>query len=192
MQWTKLSVKFAELIFSDASDSVFRTYVRLLLLTSSMEVAPTFDQTCIKLGKRKTESLMKYLESKDIPLDHIIKKVMEDVDSVLSQREGAKKRQQKHRITRDVQPIDKIREDKRREDKKEKEKKAFHSPSVSDIDLYCKERKNGLNAQAIYDHYEANGWMRGKNKIKDWKACVRTWENSRKEEKKVTKNTYRG
>ena len=35
--------------------------------------------------------------------------------------------------------------------------------------------------EEFIDHYEANGWMRGNTKIKDWKACVRTWENKRKE-----------
>ena len=24
--------------------------------------------------------------------------------------------------------------------------------------------------------YDSNGWKVGKNKMKDWKACVRTWE----------------
>ena len=36
-----------------------------------------------------------------------------------------------------------------------------------------------VDGQAFIDHYEANGWMRGKNKVKDWKACVRTWKRNR-------------
>jgi hypothetical protein len=28
--------------------------------------------------------------------------------------------------------------------------------------------------------YESKGWMVGKNKMKDWKACVRTWEKKSK------------
>ena len=52
----------------------------------------------------------------------------------------------------------------------------FAPPSVSDVDNYCRERKNGIDPQAFVDHYAANGWMRGNNRIKDWKACVRTWE----------------
>lgn len=54
----------------------------------------------------------------------------------------------------------------------------FIKPTVEQIEEYCEERKNGLNGQKIFDHYEANGWMRGKTKIKDWKACVRTWERN--------------
>ena len=54
----------------------------------------------------------------------------------------------------------------------------FVPPVLQEVEAYCVERKNTVDAQSFLDHYEANGWMRGKNKIKDWKACVRTWENS--------------
>lgn len=54
----------------------------------------------------------------------------------------------------------------------------FFPPSVSEVTEYCRERGNSVDPQNFVDHYEANGWMRGKNKVKDWKACVRTWEKS--------------
>ena len=31
-------------------------------------------------------------------------------------------------------------------------------------------------------YYDAKGWMIGKNKVKDWKACIRTWELRNKKE----------
>ena len=31
-------------------------------------------------------------------------------------------------------------------------------------------------SETFFDFYESKGWMVGKNKMKDWKACVRTWE----------------
>jgi hypothetical protein len=52
----------------------------------------------------------------------------------------------------------------------------FTPPSVSEVSEYCSSRGNSIDPQAFVDHYEANGWMRGKTKIKDWRACVRTWE----------------
>ncbi len=52
----------------------------------------------------------------------------------------------------------------------------FIPPKTSEVAVYCIQRNNQVDAQAFIDHYEANGWMRGKTKIKDWKACVRTWE----------------
>jgi hypothetical protein len=51
-------------------------------------------------------------------------------------------------------------------------------PQLEWIVAYCKERGNSINAQKFMDHYDANGWMRGKNKIKDWQATIRTWEQS--------------
>jgi hypothetical protein len=54
--------------------------------------------------------------------------------------------------------------------------KGFIKPTVEEIENYCKERKNNIDAQTFYDFYEAANWYRGKTKIKDWKACVRTWE----------------
>ena len=57
-----------------------------------------------------------------------------------------------------------------------KKKGRFTPPSLSEVEDYCQERENGIDAEAFLNHYEANGWMRGKTKIKDWKACVRTWE----------------
>lgn len=52
-------------------------------------------------------------------------------------------------------------------------------PSVADVASYCKERGNRVNPQAWWDHYQSNGWMVGRNKLKDWKAAVRTWERDR-------------
>lgn len=61
---------------------------------------------------------------------------------------------------------------------------AFSPPSVEDVKAYCDERQNGINAQHFVDHYSANGWMVGKNKMKDWKAAVRTWEQNDVNKKK--------
>jgi hypothetical protein len=61
--------------------------------------------------------------------------------------------------------------------KKEKNVK-FIKPTIDQIKEYCTERNNNINAERFFDHYEANGWMTGKNKLKDWKAAVRTWEKN--------------
>lgn len=57
------------------------------------------------------------------------------------------------------------------------EKKRFKIPSVIEIASYCRKRNNTVDAQRFFDFYESKGWMIGKNKMKDWKAAVRTWEN---------------
>ena len=55
-------------------------------------------------------------------------------------------------------------------------RKVFKEPSLQEVSAYCKERNNSINPQTFIDHYTGNGWMVGKNKMKDWKAVIRTWE----------------
>lgn len=57
-------------------------------------------------------------------------------------------------------------------------RKRFEKPTLSQITQYCLERNNSVNAEQFYDYYESNGWKVGKNAMKDWKACVRTWERN--------------
>ena len=62
--------------------------------------------------------------------------------------------------------------------KKQLNTRRFTPPSIQEVTDYCRERCNFIDPNAFIDHYQANGWMRGKNKIKDWKACIRTWEKN--------------
>lgn len=67
------------------------------------------------------------------------------------------------------------------EEKETKETiKKFIKPTVEEIREYCNERKNNIDAEYFYDFYESKGWYVGKNKMKNWKACVRTWEKDDK------------
>ena len=64
-------------------------------------------------------------------------------------------------------------------------KKAFFKkPKLDEVKDYCILRKNNIDAEAFMDFYESKDWKIGKNKMKDWKAAVRTWE--RRETKKPT------
>ncbi len=62
----------------------------------------------------------------------------------------------------------------------------FKKPSIEDINNYCIERNNNIDAETFFDFYESKDWKIGKNKMKSWKACVRTWE------KRQTKNNNGG
>lgn len=55
-----------------------------------------------------------------------------------------------------------------------------NKPTLEEIKAYCEERKSIVNPDEFFDYYQRNGWVYGKNKtpIKDWKACVRTWERN--------------
>lgn len=54
----------------------------------------------------------------------------------------------------------------------------FVPPTRDEVRAYCIERKNNVDADRFFDYYTANGWMVGKNKMKDWRAAVRTWEKN--------------
>lgn len=62
--------------------------------------------------------------------------------------------------------------------------KRFIPPTLEQVKEYCKERNNNVNAERFIDFYSSKGWYVGKNKMKDWKACVRTWEEKKPQEKK--------
>ena len=64
--------------------------------------------------------------------------------------------------------------------KKEIYKERFVKPTIEEIEEYCKERNNGIDAIMFYNFYESKDWMIGKNKIKNWKSCIITWERNRK------------
>jgi len=114
--------------------------------------------TCMKLSTRTDDYTQKVIRSND------------------------KVRRVSGQSTDSVGTMSELIEEKRREEKRNT-KGRFTPPSVKEVAEYCRERKNGINPQEFVDHYETNGWMRGKTKIKDWKACVRTWEKNQKDAK---------
>ena len=56
----------------------------------------------------------------------------------------------------------------------------FNKPTIIEIKDYCLERSNNIDPNSFFDFYESKNWFVGKNKMKDWKACIRTWENRSK------------
>ena len=70
---------------------------------------------------------------------------------------------------------------------KAKESRVFIPPSVEQVRAYCASRHNNVDAEAFVDFYSSKGWMIGKNKMKDWKSAVRTWERGDNRGAKVSK-----
>lgn len=55
----------------------------------------------------------------------------------------------------------------------------FKPPTLEEVEAYCLERGNTIDPEQFIDYYEARGWELSKGrKVKDWKACVRTWEKN--------------
>lgn len=74
------------------------------------------------------------------------------------------------------------RQAKRQQLYNKQENNIFKPPTVEEVKAYCKERGNGIDAERFVDWYESKGWLVGTNKMKSWKATVRTWESRRKEQ----------
>jgi len=65
--------------------------------------------------------------------------------------------------------------------------KRFIPPTLEHVEEYCNARNNSIEPEAFLAHYDAVGWVYGKDRkpVRDWKACVRTREQKRKEEQKA-------
>ena len=68
-----------------------------------------------------------------------------------------------------------------------RQRKRFVPPTLEEVQAYCLERKNNVDAKKFYDYYTASNWYDGKgNKVKSWKQKVITWERDDKQSKKST------
>ena len=61
-------------------------------------------------------------------------------------------------------------------------KKKFVPPTLEEVETYCRERKNNVDAKRFYDYYEANNWVDGKgNRVVSWKQkMISSWETNAK------------
>lgn len=116
---------------------------------------------------------------------------MAEVNRLIGSETSVAERVRKHRenqkllqcnadVTKSNTEIEKEREletdtDKEKEDKPQKR---FTKPTIEEVQAYCQERNNNVDAQKWFDYYSSNGWKVGRNPMKDWKASVRTWERS--------------
>lgn len=65
----------------------------------------------------------------------------------------------------------------------------FSPPSLEEVTEYCQSRGNHVDPENFINFYESKGWKVGNSPMKDWKACVRTWEK-RDSGKKVSAQQY--
>jgi len=72
--------------------------------------------------------------------------------------------------------------------KSDSKRKAFKPPEFKQLCDYIREKGYTVSPNQWMSHYESNGWMVGRNKMKDWKAAVRTWNNRNKENEANNRN----
>jgi hypothetical protein len=53
--------------------------------------------------------------------------------------------------------------------------KRFTPPSREQIEIFCLENGLTIDIDRFMNYYESNGWMVGRNHMKDWEATVRNW-----------------
>ena len=61
---------------------------------------------------------------------------------------------------------------------------AFSPPSIEEVTLQCQEKGYTVDPESFIAYYESNGWRVGRNKMKDWKAALVTWNSREKRERK--------
>lgn len=67
----------------------------------------------------------------------------------------------------------------------------FVPPTHQDVSDYCQEKGyTNVDIERFIDFYESKGWMVGKNKMKDWKAAVRNWNRSQRQELTTKGNKF--
>lgn len=130
----------------------------------------------------KAVETLERLELVEILEDQTI--FMREIERMIGSELGSAERQRKHR-----QKVKKLKSvtlsqkchlenrDKSIEIRYKNNNRMFVKPTLEEVQAYCKIRGNHIDPQAFIDYYESVGWLVGKNKpMKDWQACVRTWE----------------
>lgn len=84
------------------------------------------------------------------------------------------------------------REGKGKEYIEPKKTNNFKPPTIEQVQTHLDLKGYGfIDAENFVSHYQANGWMRGKSKIKCWKSCVTTWaKNNKSPESDSTEMIY--
>ena len=74
--------------------------------------------------------------------------------------------------------------------KSEPKKKTFQKPTIPQIHAYIIQNNLNVDAERFYYYYESNGWVVGKTKMVNWKACVRTWDRKSSKPKRDPVDEY--
>lgn len=67
------------------------------------------------------------------------------------------------------------------EEDREKPQKRFVPPTLEEVQAYIVEKGYSVDAESFIAFYQSKNWYVGKNKMKDWKAALVTWEKRERE-----------
>lgn len=133
-----------------------------------------------RAGKRSAEVRWKYNENNNTNENNICYDKDKDKDRTRTRTRTRTKTKTKTK-------------NKRKEREKEKMEQSVQRltpPPIDEIKSFCVEIWGGVDPEEFFNYYQANGWKVGKNRMKDWKACVLMWkkrnEKNQKNEKQDT------
>ena len=189
MDWFKVKTKH---VFHDGFDSKTGwAWIKIMALTSELEGSPTDVQILRTITKKEHELLQKHFENLSTSIQNVIEKVLEDAEKLKKERGRLKEYRAKisekddnRTSTEPRREHDKSRVDKNRVDKSRDivgnppPQTVQKRPTIDQIKQYCIERNNAVDPDKFFNFYESNGWKVGKNPMKNWKACVITWEKT--------------
>ncbi len=186
MDWIKVLNKHILLEYSDLRDSEFVAWIKIMALTAQLEHEPSREQILKYVNYQTLNSLSSKLQKHSIDLPSILHKVLIDASYVRHRQEQWKTKKQQYRadiksvskdVSKDVSSKDKEKEiDKEKDKNNVIKKEKTIPPTIEEVRAYCTERNNHVDAEAWLAYYNSNGWMIGKNKMKDWKSAIITWE----------------
>lgn len=61
----------------------------------------------------------------------------------------------------------------------------FTPPTLDEVIEQCNKTGANIDPEAFISFYESKGWYIGKNKMKCWRAAIRTWSRKEREKKQV-------
>ena len=108
---------------------------------------------------------------------------MAEVNKLIGSETGWAEKKRSQRLKRDNVPqlssncpIE-IEKDIEIEKEKDKEIKKFIKPTLEEVQAYCNQRNNKVDAKAFFDYYNEGDWKDGKGKpVRNWKQKLITWE----------------
>ena len=74
-----------------------------------------------------------------------------------------------------IERVEEIERIEKTEESERKTAKRFVPPSREELSSFCQENGLSIDVDRFLNHYESNGWMVGRNKMKDWRATARNW-----------------
>lgn len=97
----------------------------------------------------------------------------EFVTSSYRDRTGIETQLSQDKTRQDKSSQDEVSQEQARETKPKRLR--FVPPTLDEVQSYIAEKGYNVDAERFISYYESNGWMVGRNHMKDWKATVRNW-----------------